>query len=557
VGRFAADKLGRYLEIVSRRTGSATEIHATFDFDLFDSGTEMLSAIRSRWELRNAAAIGNRGTILTISGLRTAWSERMFRRLATRLARLCSPFRQLDDFAIRLESDEFPDYTGELATGFLDQAPYSIEAAFDGDGTVEIRCGGDRPRRQTWVDSRPLGCGPVRARIFAFDLETEALARIGPRLEVRAWLREWSGISVYRDGFRIWPYGEPHDDWLRLDQRRVNNPVVRLSNNQVVGFVEIARDRNPELRDQTNREGLLHNEAFLDLRRFLHFVLETLEAGRQEIRHPGAGRGRDDAVGAIKARNGHVQPSGLASNGQLLPRYMGEWSGLAAAGQAASLASRAILPVVGEVHAGLARLRQDLNGSGTAVSSRMFDRLEEHIRDLGRRLESIVAMHPQAQSRRRTIDVAVELERVHELLRPVLESSGVAMNVSVRGARLLRMEMRPESLQHLVYILVRNALEWLEGRRRPVIRVTARPRGDLCELVVADNGPGIPRRIAGRVFDPLFSAREGGHGMGLAVARSLIEAHGGEVSVVHDGRRRGAAFRILLPRKRARSTVAR
>jgi signal transduction histidine kinase len=129
------------------------------------------------------------------------------------------------------------------------------------------------------------------------------------------------------------------------------------------------------------------------------------------------------------------------------------------------------------------------------------------------------------------------------------------MNVSIRGARLLRVEVRPESFQHLVYILVRNSLEWLEGRRRPVVRVTARPRGDLCELVVADNGPGIPRRIASRVFDPLFSAREGGHGMGLAVARALIEAHGGEISVVHDGRRRGAAFRILLPRKRARSTV--
>jgi signal transduction histidine kinase len=554
VGRFAADKLGRYLEIVSRRADSATEVRATFDFDLFDSGTEMLSAIHSRWELREAATIDRRGTILTISGLRTAWTERMFRRLATRLARLCSPFRKLDDFAIRLESDEFPDYAGELVGGFLDQAPYGIDATFDGEGTVEIDLGGAGPSRHTWVDPRPLGCGPVRARIFAFDLETEALARIGPRLEVRAWLREWSGISVYRDGFRIWPYGEPHDDWLRLDQRRVNNPVVRLSNNQVVGFVEIARDRNPELRDQTNREGLLHNEAFLDLRRFLHFVLEALEAGRQEVRHPGAGRDGDTAR-AIKGRNGHAGTSGIALNGKLLPRHVGDWSELAAAGQAASLASRAILSVMAGVHVGLARLRQDMNGSGTAVSRRVLDRLEEHIRDLGHRLESIVAMHPQARSRRRTIDVAVELERVRELLRPVLESSGVMMNVSIRGARLLRVEVRPESFHHLVYILVRNSLEWLEGRRRPVVRVTARLRGDLCELIVADNGPGIPRRIASRVFDPLFSTREGGHGMGLAVARALVEAHGGEISVLHDRRRQGAAFRILLPRKRARSTV--
>jgi hypothetical protein len=310
VGRFAADKLGSHLELVSRRGGTATEIRATFDFDQFDSATETLSAIRSRWELVPATTIERRGTVLTISGLRTAWTERMFRRLATRMARLCSPFRQLDDFAIRLESDEFPDYAGELSAGFLDHAPYSIEAAFDGANTVEVRLG-DALSLQPWVDPRPLTCGPMRARIFAFDLETDALARIGPRLEVRAWLREWAGVSVYRDGFRIWPYGEPHDDWLRLDQRRVNNPVVRLSNNQVVGFVEITRDRNPELRDQTNREGLLHNEAFSDLRRFLHFALEILEGARQAIRHPASGRdGRPGKTEAAGHRNGHGPKSG-------------------------------------------------------------------------------------------------------------------------------------------------------------------------------------------------------------------------------------------------------
>ncbi len=80
-----------------------------------------------------------------------------------------------------------------------------------------------------------------------------------------SWLREWSGISVYRDAFRVLPYGEPDDVWLRLDQRRVNNSVVRLSNNQVCGFVEISGDTNPDLKDQTNRGGLIQNRAFEDL----------------------------------------------------------------------------------------------------------------------------------------------------------------------------------------------------------------------------------------------------------------------------------------------------
>ena len=177
---------------------------------------------------------------------------------------------------------EIPRDAGEIRADILERAPYNVEATFDGRHTVEVRISGSRPVKHAWTGENDLACGPVRTRIYAFDLETEALARVGPRMDVRPWLREWSGISIYRDGFRIWPYGEPHDDWLRLDQRRVNNPVVRLSNNQVVGFVEVSRDRNPELRDQTNREGLLSNAAFDDLRRLplrtFHAVLVAVPA---------------------------------------------------------------------------------------------------------------------------------------------------------------------------------------------------------------------------------------------------------------------------------------
>src|SRR5262249_39287685 len=159
-------------------------------------------------------------------------------------------------------------------------------------------------------------------------------------------------------------------------------PVVRLSNNQVVGFIEISRDRNPDLRDQTNREGLLHNESFVDLRRFLHVVLEILEAARQAVRHP------DNAPRALaetNRRNGHgptLRPGPAAG---LPAAHARGWSELAAAGQAATLVSRASLPVLGEIHAGLDHLRQMTNGSGTGASRRLMARLESQLRDLGSR----------------------------------------------------------------------------------------------------------------------------------------------------------------------------
>ena len=287
VGRFAADKLGRELELVSRRGGHDAEVRAVFDWDQFDNEGQMLSEIKNRWELQaggrrsrsrapssGSGASGSAGPSGCSGG--SPLASRGFQ----------SPFGNRHGFTIRIESDEFPEYSGELKSSFLDKSPYAIDLSFDGTDSFKITLGGKRSTVTASQGTGQLTCGPVRVRLSAFDLETEALARIGPRLEVRAWLREWSGVSVYRDGFRIWPYGEPHDDWLRLDQRRVNNPVVRLSNNQVVGFVEICRDGNPELLDQTNREGLIHNQAFEDLRKIIEHAFNVLEEERQRIRHP-------------------------------------------------------------------------------------------------------------------------------------------------------------------------------------------------------------------------------------------------------------------------------
>src|SRR5439155_24289698 len=153
VGRFAADKLGAQLELVSRCRGEAQEVRAFFDWDAFDSGTRMLSQVRNRWEIRRASEMANHGTVLRLTGLRSAWNERLFRRLSTRLARLQSPFRELDRFVVRIESDEFPQYSGEIRSDILDRAPYRIEARFDGVQTVTITVNGLRSTEHLWNGS--------------------------------------------------------------------------------------------------------------------------------------------------------------------------------------------------------------------------------------------------------------------------------------------------------------------------------------------------------------------------------------------------------------------
>lgn len=576
VGRFAADKVARRLEIVSRCVRRKEEVTASIDWDRFDTDDRMLAEVKSRWEVRPAREIRSHGTLLRMSGLRSTWSERMFRRLCIRLSQLLSPFRAKDEFAIRLESDEFPEYSGELRADFLEKAPYHVEAAFDGIQTVSIGLSGRRPIAQRWNGQGELTCGPARIRLFAFDLDAEALAKIGPRVEVRAWLREWTGVSIYRDCFRVWPYGEPHDDWLRLDQRRVNNPVEHLSNNQVIGFIDINRDSNPDLKDQTNREGLIHNQAFEDLRRLIYFVFQAIEAERQSIRHPkertaNAQKAIQTGNGSIVKELEYLTSSINGKAGRALHRLkntLKEQAGREAAEFKRALSGFSGLAVMGQMVSGLmpviphrlSRMECDLSRLRETLASRRIPEARETLAAIQSSIADISAFcrmmlaASATNERRRAIDIPTELESFQELIGPLLTSHGIQLKIVCPCTGVFRTEMRPESFLCLLQILATNSMEWLRNSTTPSIRIQLSGDERNCTLVFSDNGPGVPAKIGDCVFEPLFTRKEGGRGMGLTVARQLVKSCGGHVDLLTDGRRRGAHFRIVLPRKRSRAT---
>jgi signal transduction histidine kinase len=78
------------------------------------------------------------------------------------------------------------------------------------------------------------------------------------------------------------------------------------------------------------------------------------------------------------------------------------------------------------------------------------------------------------------------------------------------------------------------------------VALAAEARDGLIELAVADAGPGVPPELRGRVFEPFFTTRARGTGLGLAVARQIVEAHGGRIAV-DEGAGGGARFTVRLP----------
>jgi signal transduction histidine kinase len=146
------------------------------------------------------------------------------------------------------------------------------------------------------------------------------------------------------------------------------------------------------------------------------------------------------------------------------------------------------------------------------------------------------------------IDPAEFVTEALDLAGPDLRQAGIEVSVQlaeepaiVRGDRVL--------LCLILLNLVRNAVEAMaetdDTRRRLDVRTEARDGG--VEVVVTDSGPGVPAEHGDRVFDPFFTTRPRGSGLGLAVSRTLAEMHGGSLTMERGPHGLGTAMHLLLP----------
>ena len=152
---------------------------------------------------------------------------------------------------------------------------------------------------------------------------------------------------------------------------------------------------------------------------------------------------------------------------------------------------------------------------------------------------------------RRTIDISGVVRETLEALAPLADERVVGLRIELPAATLAPVQADPDRMRQVVQNLVENAL-----RNTPPggeVRVTLRDRnGDGVHLLVADNGRGIRPEDLPHIFEHFYRTDEararssGGTGMGLAIVKSLVEAHGGHVSV-ESAPGAGSTFTVTLP----------
>ena len=147
------------------------------------------------------------------------------------------------------------------------------------------------------------------------------------------------------------------------------------------------------------------------------------------------------------------------------------------------------------------------------------------------------------------IDVCAVLDGVIEFLDTELERAGVTLTRDERRPAWVRGD--PDLLHQVFANLILNAVQAMEavdGERRLAVRV--RPGdsgGEWTTIEVRDTGPGIPESVRGHLFDPFVTTKPNGTGLGLAVARGIVEEHAGRLEASPAETAHGSVFRLVLP----------
>lgn len=572
LGRFAVHKLGDKIELITK-SRDADECVVVIDWEMLTS-VEYLEDARVEVLTRDPEvfASGETGTRVTISRLRETWSRGEVRRLYRQVTSIASPFqRRSDRFNVKLQVPQHGDWIQDIPSmkKLLDRAPWHYrfnvkDGLFDWSYTfrgvpglrlekrhversgTRLEVPGVRDEsedvfiRKSRVPSLIIdagyldGVGPISGEFYAYDRSPETLARLGESQFIENFLDQNGGVRIYRDGIRVYNYGEPSDDWLGLDLRRVNSPVEGLSRNLIVGAVDLDLEHSTSLVEKTNREGFVESAGYTRLRQAVIGALAPLQTERAEDKErirSVTGKSvtveQRKIVAPLDRLRREIEKRSLTSEFEpLVDRIEHDYGEMRDTLLRAGLSQLSLALVFHEVERGVRVLADAIS------TDRGSEKLEREARELVRLLDGASEMLRRGD--RRTYDLVQVVRRARDVNRVRFRSHGISLVSPV-------LEEPEPTLAEFAFgltlgalnNLIDNAIHWNELRHREDPRLR-RIYLDVQEfdgaptVIVADNGPGLTDEPE-RLKQPFFSRRPSGMGLGLYYANLVMELNQGRL----------------------------
>lgn len=598
VGRFAAQQIGNHFKMISKTSDASSELHVEIDWSAFEDYSKDLSEVNIEYELKPANIFQKKhsGTILEIGELRSEWKESDIKRITNSLKRMKSPFKGANDFDITLRfencPEEFKEYENIEITDILDKAHYRLFGIIDENGILDFEYdlfipGHKKIHKVDKFDlnefpqvsklKKPLLCGNFIVNFRHYDKTMASLSGFSKKD-----LDELCGVNIYRDGIRILPYGEKGNDWLRLDNIRVQDTSF-IGNDTIIGMVEIDQKENLLLRDKTNREGLIENVAYSQFEelvlacvRFLH--REKLKDKPKKIKDEikpeiEAAKKLDNVKTKISDFASAVSKSSekeIAEAADIMLKEVAQFDeikkqidqtvedyetvnktlfNLAGTGLAAERFTHEFARLVSGSLAALDRLRKLIDLSNPRIKKEIdiiygaLEALRNDIRLLG------PMFYIKKVAREKPLDIKQIVENTVALQQHWIKKESII--VEIIGNSFI-VTMREGSCMQIFNNLIDNAIFWL-SRKSEVDKRTIKIILDSINdtVYLTDNGPGVVQRYRDKIFDPFFSMKgEEGRGLGLYIAKEILEEKNWNIFLINQddypGLLKGASFKIVF-----------
>ena len=397
------------------------------------------------------------------------------------------------------------------------------------------------------IEIRNTTCGDFKFNFFVFDFAADKESAYYLDKKDKETIKEHR-IYLYRDHIRVAPYGDPDNDWLEIDKKRgVGRAGDYLSNDQVVGFVDISKQGNPRLKDKTNREGLIEEgnatrDFIVLLHSFLLFIRQHAyrqyqeKVKQQKEQQINKLRVVDNQFSQLKESIGE-NTKALSAYNELYKSYQIEkkfyqnrldnTEDLAAVGLSVETASHDMSMMLTKGVDAIDNLIKDIDG-GVLTDEQienelhsirgMFSFVKDQMRD-------IQLMFKSSKQRRRPIRFEDLLEKVEKIYKRTLNREHIEYSVNKIGSPIIAKCTDAVILQLLIN-LFDNAVYWLAMPDIVEKRITITLDGNNQQVIFSDNGPGIRDDDKPYIFEAFYSGKEDGRGLGLYIARQLLQRMG-------------------------------
>lgn len=551
------------------------------------------------------------GTLLVLDNLRDNWTKNDIEKVIKEFRILVSPLEEKNNFSIYITAPEYDLYEIKLQNNILRQKYAKVEAELkvrskDARNEKTIfyarytdREGTDKNIQEELSDI--YICGSFKITIYYF-LRDKSLKFDGLKAaEAKNILDAFCGVKIYRDGFRVRPYGEEGNDWLLLDRTKIKDPhSYRVGNNQVIGVVNINSDENPLLIDSTNREAIIENEAFGQLKKIVSRCINIIEQHRYNKYLEERKETKIVEEAEKRKREQEDLKKELITKQKLFSTQIKKGS--------VELAEKVVLEMLKTVSQDQKKEKRHYENTKKEYEKKLKDSnnelqlyknlavlgilagsfghetddsiarvllnivyprerflmefpddedIKEAFEDLDNDIQRISCysdllmafLKKNKRTQTKNLSFKRVIEDIVKYYRILVDEYSIIIDIKDLQEFNCKISMKQIDLESIIVNLLTNSFEALKGiARKRIIKISTIECDEEYNIIFEDSGDGVREDLKEWIFMPLNTTKkEDGVGLGLTIVRDVVESYYGEIKVEDSEEFGGAKFIVSFP----------